>query len=289
MQTRDHKTEIQGSTIYYWTGGNPKKPTALFLHGWPGINLIGTGVIQEFTKHFFVIAPEHPGLIRSEPLQTQTNIFEQNAQVAFQILKQERKYQKKVIVLGQSFGGGVAGAFAHKYPKNTKSLVLVDSIIGGKITSLWMRFLLIYGPNILHILPHLPIFLKRIALRYAFAAEKNQDISWKTLDKSIPQRIIMVKKYVDLVHDHIKSGKAINDRNYEDFPILFVWGDKDGKEFNIWGSIPVEFAEELVTKMKKENRNVKLVTVHGGHTILYEKPKYVIDKIIDSLKKSKAI
>lgn len=283
MQITDRKININGSIIYYWRGGDPNGQILLFLHGWPGINLIGTGVIQEFSKHFFVIAPEHPGLIRSEPLSSYHNIFEQNAEVAYQILKQEGKEQKKVIVIGQSFGGGIAGAFAYKYPKNTKALVLVDSIIGGKITSLWMKFLLVYGPNMLYILPYLPTFFKRLTLKYVFAAEENQNVGWNALDKSIPQRITMVKKYVSLVHEHIKTNKSINDRNYGAFPILFVWGDKDGKEFNIWGSIPVEFAEELVAKMKREGRNVKLITVDGGHTILYEKPEMVINEIVKNL------
>ena len=43
--------------------------------------------------------------------------------------------EEKVVVVGHSFGGGVAMRFAHDYPERVRSLVLVNSI-GG---SAWKR------------------------------------------------------------------------------------------------------------------------------------------------------
>lgn len=283
MIITEHTIKIDGSNIYYHTAGDPQKKTLLFLHGWPGIDLVKTGVIQELAKNFYVIAPEHPGLIRSDPLSNYTNIFDQNAEVSYQIVKQEKRDKGKIIVIGQSFGGGVASSFAYKYPINTKQLVLVDSIVGCEIASPWMKFLLIYGPKLLRIFPFLPYPLKKLVFKYVFAAEESKQTNWKILKRSIPKRIVMVEKYVNLVHHYVKQNKAVIDKDYDDFPILFVWGDRDGKEFNIWGSIPVEFAKDLFEKMKQEGRKVKLITVNGGHTILYQKPKYVIKEIMSNL------
>ena len=69
------------------------------------------------------------------------------------------------------------------------------------------------------------------------------------------------------------------------FPIFFVWGDRDGREFNLYGYCPVDEAEQLAEKMKKEGRDVTFLTVHGGHTILYERPAYVVGEIMSVFSK----
>ncbi len=279
VEPKSSQVFVDDSRISYWTAGNPKSPPLIFFHGWPGIKLLESGVVQEFSKYFFVIAPQHPGLASSDPLSSYTNIFEQNAKVGFKILKREKMLGKKVIVVGQSFGGAVASAFSYTYPQNTKQLVLVDSILGVEKWNPWINFWFLVGPKLVKLLPYFPNPLKMFALKQAFAATPNEHLSWTRLVNSIPRRIEMVQNYAEIIGRSRQSGIAVIDKKYADFPILVVWGDKDGKEFNFHGSIPVDDAKKVIESLKKKDNKVTFVTVSGGHTVLYKKPEYVIGEI----------
>ena len=61
--------------------------------------------------------------------------------------------------------------------------------------------------------------------------------------------------------------------------------DRDGKKFNLYGGniTRIEDATEFYEEIRNKNRRVKFVTVDGGHTALYEKPKEVVEAIITNL------
>lgn len=279
-RTRIHRIDYDGSTLYYWTSGDPNKPTLLFLHGWPGLKLLESEVIQELGKYFYVIAPNHPGLGLSDPLNKYSQIFNQYAELSHHILGLEKRANDKIIVMGQSFGGTIASAFAYMYPKNTKTLILVDSAMGGGQKSKWVLFLYYFAPKINRVLPFLPKMLLKTILKYSYALGVT---NWRSLKNSFPKRIAMVDNYNGLVMASLRTGVKLIDKNYGDFPILFVWGNRDGREFSIYRSCHVDEAKKLYRKMKEEGRKVKFVEVEGGHTILYQKPEYVINETMKGL------
>ena len=280
MEVKTNKIDFEGATIYYWTAGDPKLQTLLFLHGWPGLKLLESGVIQELSKCFYVVAPNHPGLGLSDPLNKYSHIFNQYAELSHHILELEKRDKGKILVMGQSFGGTVASAFAYKYPQDTKALILVDSALGAGQKSKWMKFLYFYAPKINRVIPYLPKLLKSFVLKHSYAMGVT---NWRSFNHSFTKRIEMVDDYNNLVMDSFRSGVKLIDKNYGDFPILFVWGDRDGREWSLYGSCHVDEAKNLYRKMKEEGRKVKFIEVDGGHTILYQKPKYVIGETIRSL------
>jgi pimeloyl-ACP methyl ester carboxylesterase len=52
--------KIDDSVIHYKVAGNNLERTLVFLHGRPGSEYLRSSVIDELSKDFYVIAPEHP-------------------------------------------------------------------------------------------------------------------------------------------------------------------------------------------------------------------------------------
>ena len=74
------------------------------------------------------------------------------------------------------------------------------------------------------------------------------------------------------------------DKPYSNFPIIMLWGDRDGREFNRYGYCPVDDAEKLAQEFRARGMDVTFATVHGGHTILYEQPRLVVGELIKLLR-----
>src|SRR3989344_7259663 len=116
----DHKIVIDDLEIYYRTAGSPEKQHLIFLHGWAARldgPLGGDKVILELSKYFYVIAPEHPGLMRSMPPKEIWGL-DDYAHALIKLLKPLNLVRP--IIMGQSFGGGVATAYAKLYPEEIK-------------------------------------------------------------------------------------------------------------------------------------------------------------------------
>ena len=278
MQIKDHLLKVQGRKVYYRTIGDKKKQPILLLAGWPGIYLEKSGVLQELAKYFYVVSPEHPGLLRSDPLPKYIQIFNQYAELSRLVLKEEKLDEKKLVIMGQSFGGAVASHYAYNYPQFTKALILIDSVIGAGNIALYIRFLFRRGPKLTKLYMHLPKFIqKRIAFFLYGVPLEN------FTDKTMPDRQEMLGNYTSVVTNAWDNNEKLIDKDYGDFPILFVWGDRDGKEFNMYGSCNVDDAKIAADNLKKKGKDIKFITVDGGHTILYEKPRYVIGEIVENL------
>lgn len=264
--------------VYYYKAGELLNPPLLFLHGWPGFALLKSGVIQELAKSFYVMAPEHPGLCGSDPLPHYENIHDQYSDVCYQILREEKMDTRKLVVMGQSFGGGIASAFAYKYPVNVKILILIDSALGKGQKNLDKVFIG-KGPEILKFFFRFPPIFQKIVLKMVF----NANVPARESKKELQRRMLMVQNYTDLLKKSAQQNISIIDRQYADFPIIMIWGDRDGKEFNVFGSCDVDYAKKLAAKMEREGKNVYFITVRGGHTILYQKPRMVIDAILQKI------
>jgi len=275
----EKKLNIEDTNIHYILAGDESNPPFIFLHGWPGCTQKNRVVIEELLKDFYVIAPEHPGLLRSDPLKKYINIFEQYADIIYQILVQENLSKSKCIVLGQSFGGSIAGAFAEKYKQNTKALILTDSVMGGQKQDLFRKILFKHGKKIITFHLYLPNFMKKNGLKWAFSIDKNKE-NKKETNKVIRKHIGMIDDYCSRSYKAMKTEINLLDKNYEkNLPIIMLWGDKDGEEFNLDGHSKAKDAEKLYEKFKKEGRKVEFLVVPGGHTVLYDKTKDTLDKI----------
>jgi len=264
----DYKSTIDGLSIFYRIAGDENNQPIIFLHGWGArIDSFGpyvgtTGVIKELAKHFYVFAPELPGLLRSDAPKVVWN-YEQFAEIIYKLAN--LLSWKPSIVIGQSFGGGVATAFAKSYPNFTKVLVIVDSVVSNrpknsylKLLYAWAKFRKKTFPS-----PFVPKLIKKLLINLYFGTPmKFID------DKNINDKIIMGD--VDLTRN------LVVDYNQLKTPLIIVWGDKD-----TWVT-PISRAKEI----HNEVQGSKLIVEEGGHSVLYLKPKVVIGDILKALPKN---
>jgi len=117
---------VGGRSVAYGEAGDGVP--VLFLHGW-GLDhrvykrslarLVATGVR--------VVAPALPGFGGSEPLPQQESTLAGFATWLAEFLD-ALEITDPALIMGHSFGGGVAIVFAHNYPERVRGLVLINSI-----------------------------------------------------------------------------------------------------------------------------------------------------------------
>lgn len=260
-----HRMKIDGLKVYYRTAGNFKKQSIIFLHGW-GARMsapLGLGtdrVISELARHFYVVAPELPGLIRSQPPKKVLNM-EDYSRLIHRLVKSLKL--KKSIIMGQSWGGGISATYASLYPNNSRILILVDAKTGKRKDNFYLKlanFWYFVFPKIIGS-SCVPIFIKKLLIT-AYLGTPSENIS-----KNVKQYAIMseINRYAD-------KQMEVNYAKLK-MPLLLVWGDRD-----TWVT-PVESAREINRKVKGS----KMIIVKGGHTVLYQKPKEVVDLIVKNL------
>lgn len=274
---------INGARVYYQICGMRERIPLLFFHGWPGYLIERTDVLQTLAKYFFVIAPMHPGLRKSDPLPSYYNIFEQYADVAQEIIIKEGMGHQSIIVMGQSFGGAVASAYAERHHQTTRCLILTDSVMGASRSDWWSSFRFGRGAQWIDFLPRMPRFVQRILLFFVYGVTIRNKAEWASVRNTFPARMAMTRNVTQLINNAKRSGVMVIDRKYGSFPIILVWGDRDGKEFSLYGYCPIDDAEAFYRKLKQSGKNAYFITVHGGHIVLYTKPHYVIGEIIKVL------
>lgn len=235
--------------------------------------------------YFYVIAPEHPGHGRSEPLKEYTNIFEHYTDVLRAIIETERWNRDDITVMGQSFGGGVASRYARKYHRNVSRLVLVDSIMGGSNKKIWMKSMLKVSHKTFEMLPKMPSYMRKVILKHMFCTFENDALSWEQIDKSLPDRMKMLESFVSINLDAMKENTLFLEKRYKDMEVIMIWGDRDGrwKDPAAYGVTPLEDAIKLYGEMKEKGQNVKFKTVQGGHFIIYQNPEVIVNALRDAI------
>ncbi len=125
---RWHCTTLDGRVAFYGDAGDG--PPVVFLHGWGVSSRSYGGVLswlaQAGTR---VIAPALPGFGRSDELPGRLT-WEKLAHWLDQLLE-TAGVDEPALLVGHSFGGGVATMTAWQYPHRARCLVLVNSIGGA--------------------------------------------------------------------------------------------------------------------------------------------------------------
>ena len=266
ISIQDHTTDRDGLKIYYRTAGDPTKQSVVFLHGW-ACRLDGRcgtdAVIAELAKDFFVIAPEHPGFIRSEA-PTELWSYKEYAN-ALHALLIPLKLQKP-IVMGQSFGGGIATAYAAQYPENLGGIVLVDAVMTNRPYNWYMR--------IKHTLDELAVSLMESKM-VPTSLKRTMTSLWLGTPFSLLDDQDLQRKAIMWKIDKYKDIEKPLDVDYTKLsaPLILIWGESDTF------TTPLARAREIHAQVPAS----ELIVVPGSHTILYQKPDEVVPLITSKL------
>lgn len=120
---------FEAVTLHYVVAGDPARPAAMLLHGWPQSWFEWREVIPRLARDFYVIAPDLRGLGDSSRPPTgydKTTLGRDVVALARRILGGGR-----FAVIGHDWGGPVAFAAAVEAPEQVSHLGVLDVTIPG--------------------------------------------------------------------------------------------------------------------------------------------------------------
>lgn len=261
----ENQITVNGMNVFYQTAGELTSPPLVFLHGWGARHndTCGMGrkeVTVQLAKNYRVFAVELPGLIRSEPPKA---VWDMKEYAEFLRSFIDKSGIKKPIIMGQSFGGGVATTYAGLYADDVPRLVLVDATPGGRRANKY------YG------------------LRFKWQPMFNWIIESKIVPLSFKRTVTSL--YLGIPHSQINRQNAMDyivmsdvETHYQvktdyaslPMPVLLVWGEKD-----IYVT-PLKRAKEIA----KEIPNAELVVIpSAGHLALYTNTEMALKEIVNFL------
>jgi pimeloyl-ACP methyl ester carboxylesterase len=241
----------------------------LLLHGWALAQHTYRDVIERIAEQGCrVIAPSMPGFGGTGELPSDSFSLGGYAQWVAELLD-ALGVEEKVVVVGHSFGGGVAIRFAHDHPDRVRSLVLVNSVGGSS----WRQ------GNTLRSIAERPL--------WDWGLHFPADV-WPMRQASRVLPVIMEDLLPNLVRhpraivrvanlarraDLRPELEALRDRG---LPVTVIWGRRDGV-------IPRESFEALCVASGVEG-----TVVDGSHSWLLAEPALFGEVITNDVRVAKA-
>mgnify|MGYP000503884319 CR=1 FL=1 len=268
------KLSTTGST-HFRTWGNPKHPALILVHGFNGPLTTWNKIAPELAKAgYYVLAYDLAGRGFSDRprLKYELSLFVKQLQ---ELLQNQKLTKKPVTLIGSSFGCVVSTAFALRYPKQIKDLVLIGPA-GFPAPSERMKWLLK--------IPYLSDYLYRIigdrmmyrATRKYYVhperyPEAHKDFLFQQSVKGFKYAALSTLRNAPLHHNE-KNWAQLGKSKRE---VLLLWGKKD-----------VSFPYKNTVLAKKLIPQAQLVTVEkAAHLPHYELPQFVQSKVLGYLAK----
>ena len=129
-----HFADVNGLTVHYKEMGQGE-PVYILLHGFGASEFSWRAVMEPLSRSGRVIAYDRPAFgLTERPLDgnwTGTNPYSVQGNVELLDGLLDELGVDKVILVGNSAGGGVAAAYALEHPERVQGLVLVDPAVGN--------------------------------------------------------------------------------------------------------------------------------------------------------------
>lgn len=268
MNHTDTKIIVNGLTIRYQTYGDSAKQPLLFFGGLPmkffsaeANEQIDFNLFKEvFAKYFYLIIADNPGFGESDP-PSRIWSFIDYAKFFNAFVKQIGI--SKPIIMGKSWGGGIALTYAVNFPNDTKALILVNSGINEDADRFFVKFGIAITKFFIKIITSriVPMSIKKYFIS-GLLNVPSEKINKNTFNKYLIMEDTIFDFVTEITHRELK------------IPLILVWGKHD-----FWA--PVKNAYMI----HKEVKNSVLLLFEGKHLMMEKRPQEVIEKIIESLKK----
>jgi len=118
-----HSVQVGDTKWVYYEGG--QGPTLLMLHGFAASKEVWLKQMEILSPHFHVIAPDLPGWGESSRIDGAS--YNIDAQVSRLQAFVEALHLPKLVLIGHSMGGAIAGVYAAEHPDRVAELALLDS------------------------------------------------------------------------------------------------------------------------------------------------------------------
>ena len=296
----EKQIQINGLNINYKTIGDGKIPIVL-LHGWgvssdKYLELIGyLSQFSIFNFQFSIIIPDLPGFGKSdEPnenwklddyVEFVNEFIEKTSRKGgFELVKnilakmqegstalrgqwsqQHTEKQKKIILIGHSFGGRIAIKYAAKYPEKIERLILTGAAgIKRKLTlKQKILFILAKTGKIIFSLPVINNFQKPVYKLFSKIAWKRKKDYYNASPR---MKEIMKNVLAEDLTDYLSKIKI---------PTLLVWGREDK-------TTPLADGEVMNEKIK--NSELKVID-NANHSLPYQKAEEFARIVEEFIKK----
>lgn len=238
----------------------------VLLHGFGASGYSFSRLIPELSKHFRVYAIDLKGFGKSpKPKNSGYSVYDQ-AVLVDRFLKEHDL--RNIILIGHSYGGGVALSLVLMDPKRVEKMVLIDSACYDQRLPKLIRWLQIplVGKIGFFIIPS-SLEVKE-SYRYAFYD-----------DSKIPEDI--VKEYTKNLY--LPNAKSVYFKTTKELIPEDI--DKISKKYAtikiptllIWGENDIVIPKDKAYRLHKDLKNSKLVIIPKcGHIPHEEKPKEVL-------------
>ncbi|XDD47841.1 alpha/beta fold hydrolase [Leptospira sp. WS39.C2] len=253
------KTIVVDDLVWKYTEKPGSGETLLVVHGFGGDKDHWTRFSRHLPKNIRVIAPDLPGF--GESSKPEGLIYTQEAQ-AIRLQKfTESIGLSEFHIAGNSMGGGIAGIFAAKFPKQVKSLILFDNAgikspvpsemqtieLSGKESPLLVKDTEDFDRLLKFTFvkpPYLPSFLK------SYFAEKS--VANREWNAHILKQIRKEGYFLESQLDKIQA------------PCLTIWGKEDKV---------IHYSVMEVLKKKLKSKLETILLENMGHAPMIEDPK----------------
>lgn len=267
MVAVDKRTWVQGRPAAYSTAGAGLP--VVFLHGWALGQHTYRDVIERIAAEGVrVIAPSLPGFGGTADLPDGSFSLSGYADWVADLLD-ALEIEEPAVVVGHSFGGGVAIRFAHDEPARARSLVLVNSVggsswrAGNTLRSITERPLWDWGL-------HFPADVWPIRQATRVLPVIAEDLLPNLIRH--PRALVKVANLARRA-DLRSELEALRDRG---LPVSVLWGSRDGV-------IPRESFEALCVAS-----GVQGTVVDGTHSWLLADPDHFCEVITNDVRVAKA-
>lgn len=267
MLVVDKRTWVDGRPAGYSVAGEGLP--VLMLHGWGLAQHTYRDVISTVAEQGCrVIAPALPGFGGTAELPNERFSFGGYARWVASFLR-ELEIDEPVVVIGHSFGGGVAVRVAHDVPDRVRSLVLVNSVGGSSwrkgntLRSITERPLWDWGL-------HFPADVWPVRQATRVLPVVMEDLLPNLVRN--PRAIVKVANLARRA-DMRPELETLRDRG---LPITIIWGRRDGV-------IPRESFEALCVASGVEG-----TVVDGSHSWLLADPANFAEVITNDLRVAQA-